>query len=56
MSVKTILTEPNKIWKQISKPVQKLGDEEEKLKDDMLDTMYEANGFCLAVIQIGIPT
>ena len=39
MAVKTILTEPNKILRQISKPVEKVGKEEQKLMDDMLDTM-----------------
>ena len=47
MAVKTILTEPNKILRQISKPVEKVGKEEQKLMDDMLDTMYAANGIGL---------
>ena len=55
MSVKKILTEPNKILRQISKPVESVGDEERKLMDDMLDTMYDAPGIGLAAIQIGIP-
>ena len=55
MAVKTILTEPNKLLRQISKPVQKVTKEEQKLMDDMLDTMYEANGIGLAAIQIGVP-
>ena len=55
MTVKTILTEPNKILSQISKPVQKVTIEEQKLMDDMLDTMYAANGIGLAAIQIGVP-
>ena len=55
MSVKTILTEPNKQLRQISKPVESVGIEERKLMDDMLDTMYEANGIGLAAIQIGVP-
>jgi len=55
MSVKTILTEPNKILRQISKPVDHVGSEERKLMDDMLDTMYAANGIGLAAIQIGVP-
>ena len=28
MTIRTILTEPNKILRQISKPVEKVGDEE----------------------------
>ena len=55
MTVKTILTEPNKILRQVSKPVEIVGKEEKLLMDDMLDTMYAANGIGLAAIQIGIP-
>ena len=55
MSVKKILTEPNKLLREVSKPVKKVGDEERKLMDDMLDTMYDAPGIGLAAIQIGIP-
>ena len=55
MPVKTILTEPNKILREISKSVDKVGDEERALMDDMLDTMYDAPGIGLAAIQIGVP-
>ena len=55
MSVKKILTEPNKILRQISNPVEKVGQEEQQLMDDMLETMYSANGIGLAAIQIGVP-
>ena len=55
MTIKTILTEPNKILRQVSKPVLAVGNAERKLMDDMLDTMYAANGIGLAAIQIGIP-
>ena len=55
MTIKTIITEPNKILRQVSKPVINVGDEERKLMDDMLETMYAANGIGLAAIQIGIP-
>ena len=55
MSVKTILTEPNKILRQVSKPVDHVGSDEKKLMDDMLDTMYAANGIGLAAVQIGVP-
>ena len=55
MAVRTILTEPNKLLRQISKPVEKVGKEEQQLMDDMLETMYSANGIGLAAIQIGIP-
>ncbi|WP_415323511.1 peptide deformylase [Candidatus Pelagibacter sp. Uisw_127] len=55
MSVKKILTEPNKLLRQISKSVDKVGDAERTLMDDMLDTMYDAPGIGLAAIQIGVP-
>ncbi len=55
MSIKTILTEPNKILRQVSKSVEKVGQAERQLMDDMLDTMYHANGIGLAAIQIGVP-
>jgi peptide deformylase len=55
MSVKTILIEPNKLLRQVSKSVDKVGDEERALMDDMLDTMYDAPGIGLAAIQIGVP-
>tara|TARA_B100000287_G_C20553672_1_gene749534 strand:- start:157 stop:675 length:519 start_codon:yes stop_codon:yes gene_type:complete len=55
MSVKTIITEPNKILRQISQPVKNVGKDEQNLMDDMLDTMYAADGIGLAAIQIGVP-
>jgi len=55
MAIKTILTEPNKILRQISNPVDHVGEEEQKLMDDMLETMYAAPGIGLAAIQISIP-
>ena len=55
MTVRTILTEPNKILRQISQPVESVGKEEQLLMDDMLETMYAAKGIGLAAIQVGIP-
>ena len=55
MAVRTILTEPNKLLRQVSLPVKKITIDEQKLMDDMLDTMYAANGIGLAAIQIGVP-
>ena len=55
MSVRTILTEPNKLLRKISKPVESVGREEQELMHDMLDTMYAAPGIGLAAIQVGIP-
>ena len=55
MAVKNILKEPDKILRQVSLPVEKVGKEEQSLMDDMLETMYEAKGIGLAAIQIGVP-
>ena len=55
MAVKTILTEPNDILRKVSEPVDKVGKDEKILMDDMLETMYAANGIGLAAIQIGVP-
>ena len=55
MGIKTILTEPDKLLRQVSKPVEKVEDLERELMKDMLDTMYTAKGIGLAAIQIGVP-
>ena len=55
MTVKTILTEPNKLLRIVSEPLLSVGVEEQNLMDDMLETMYAAPGIGLAAIQIGVP-
>ena len=55
MALKKILTEPNKLLRQISAPVEKVEETERELMNDMLETMYAANGIGLAAIQIGEP-
>lgn len=55
MTIRPILTVPNPILKQVSKPVEAVTDETRKLMDDMLETMYDAPGIGLAAIQIGVP-
>jgi peptide deformylase len=55
MTIRTIITEPDKLLRQVSKPVSKVGKEEQELMTDMLETMYAANGIGLAAIQVGIP-
>ena len=54
MSVRKIVTEPDPILKQISKNVDQVGKEEQKLMDDMLETMYKADGIGLAAVQVGV--
>lgn len=52
-----ILTYPNPILREVSKPVDKFTPEVitrlKKLAEDMLETMYEANGIGLAAPQVG---
>jgi len=55
MAIKKILTEPNTLLRQISQPIEKVGEPERELMNDMLETMYAANGIGLAAIQIGVP-
>jgi len=55
MAIKTILTEPNEILRRVSLPVDKVGENEQTLMDDMLEAMYDAKGIGLAAIQIGVP-
>ena len=55
MAIKKIITEPNKILRQKSLTVNNVSKEDQRLMDDMLETMYDANGIGLAAIQIGIP-
>ena len=55
MTVKKILVEPNKLLRQVSRPIKEVNKEIQLLMDDMLETMYSANGIGLAAIQIGVP-
>ena len=55
MALKKILTEPNKILRQKSLPVEKVDKELQQLMNDMLETMYAAPGIGLAAIQVGVP-
>ena len=55
MALRTILTVPDPLLKQVSMPVVAVDDELRALMDDMLETMYAAPGIGLAAIQIGVP-
>lgn len=50
-----ILTYPNPILREVSEPVKEFGPELKKFAEDMLETMYDANGIGLAAIQVGKP-
>ena len=55
MTLRKILTEPNKILREKSLIVEKVDKDLQKLMDDMLETKYAAPGIGLAAIQVGVP-
>jgi len=55
MAIRDILTVPDPRLKEVSQPVEKVDDELRALMDDMLETMYAADGIGLAAIQVGVP-
>ena len=55
MAIREILTVPNPVLKQVSKPVTEVTDDLRLLMDDMLETMYDAPGIGLAAVQVGEP-
>ena len=54
MSIKDIIMVPDETLKKISDPVEKIGINEKKLINDLLETMYNSQGIGLAAVQIGI--
>jgi peptide deformylase len=55
MAIRPILTVPDPVLKQVSRPVDAVTDATRALMDDMLETMYAAPGIGLAAVQIGEP-
>ncbi|GIL01253.1 MAG: peptide deformylase [Alphaproteobacteria bacterium] len=55
MSIKPIITIPDPILREVSRPVERIDAELLRLLDDMLETMYDAPGIGLAGIQVGVP-
>lgn len=53
MTVRTILTYPDKFLRQPTKPVDTFDEDLQVLIDDMIETMYDEPGVGLAAIQIG---
>lgn len=49
-----ILTFPDPKLREVSKPVEQFGAEMKKLSEDMIETMYDANGIGLAAPQVGV--
>lgn len=54
MAVRDILTVPDPRLKLVSKPVAGVDDDLRALMDDMVETMYAADGIGLAAIQVGV--
>ncbi len=55
MAIRTILTVPDPVLKQVSKRLDGVTNETRALMDDMLQTMYAAPGIGLAAVQVGVP-
>jgi peptide deformylase len=55
MSILPIITLPDPILRKISDPVERVDEQVVRLMDDMLESMYSANGIGLAAIQVGVP-
>lgn len=49
-----IVTEGNPILRKVARPISKVTKSVERLAEDMLETMYEADGVGLAAPQVGI--
>jgi peptide deformylase len=55
MTIRPIITAPDPRLKTVSEAVDRVDDSIRKLADDLLDSMYAADGIGLAAIQIGVP-
>ena len=54
MALRNIRKEGDPILAKISKPVWEMTDKTKVLIEDMLETMYSANGVGLAAVQVGV--
>ena len=55
MTIRPILTAPDPRLKAVSNTVENVDAATRKLIDDMIESMYEADGIGLAAVQIGVP-
>ncbi|MBY5870228.1 peptide deformylase [Rhizobium leguminosarum] len=55
MTIKPLIILPDPVLRQLSKPVERVDSDLQRLADDMLETMYDAPGIGLAAIQVGVP-
>jgi len=54
MAIRQIRKEGDEILKKKSREVDEINEKIQELIDDMLDTMYAANGVGLAAVQVGV--
>ncbi len=54
MALRVIRTDEDPLLRKISKPVKNINERITSLLDDMVETMYKANGIGLAAPQVGI--
>lgn len=54
MAIRKIREEGDEILKKKSRPVDEINEKIQELIDDMLETMYKANGVGLAAVQVGV--
>lgn len=54
MAIKPIITLPDPLLHQPSLPIERVDDELLRLADDMIETMYSAQGIGLAAVQVGV--
>ncbi|EJL49191.1 peptide deformylase [Rhizobium sp. CF122] len=55
MTIKPLIILPDPLLRQVSKLIERVDADFQRLADDMLETMYDAPGIGLAAIQIGVP-
>ncbi len=55
MAILALVKAPDPRLKQVSAPVPDIDRTLRRFMDDMVETMYEANGIGLAAIQVGVP-
>lgn len=55
MSKLPIITLPDPLLRQVSKPIETIDGDIERLAKDMFETMYAAPGIGLAAVQVGVP-
>ena len=54
MALLAIKTYPDPILKKVAQPVNRFGQEEQKLFRDMIETMYQEDGVGIAAPQVGV--